>query len=120
MAEMCPMIQLSTALDAWETGDFETKLKNAIEQLPASHLPLQAALSVSSHVSDRPVQAMILAVSAEPGWIRARVGIFFTGVIAGCSCADDPTPINEANEYCVLQFSIDRNTAEASVTLLLE
>lgn len=36
------------------------------------------------------------------------------------SCADDPTPVDELTEYCVLQFDIDRTTADASVTLLAE
>jgi len=52
--------------------------------------------------------------------IRVKAGIFYTGVIAGCSCADDPTPIDEQNEYCVVQFDIDRTTADATVTLLAE
>jgi hypothetical protein len=49
-----------------------------------------------------------------------KAGIFYTGVIAGCSCADDPTPVDELNEYCVVQFDIDRMTAETTVRLLAE
>jgi hypothetical protein len=63
---------------------------------------------------------MVIAAREAPGVIRVKAGIFYTGVIAGCSCADDPTPINEQNEYCVVQFDIDRATADASVTLLAE
>jgi hypothetical protein len=39
-------------------------------------------------------------------------------VIAGCSCADDPTPTNELDEFCELQLDIDKLTAVATVTLL--
>jgi hypothetical protein len=88
--------------------------------LDARLLPLQQGLSASSHVTNRPVQAMILNVAEESGWVRVKAGIFYTGVIAGCNCADDPSPIDEQNEYCVVQFVIDRLTAEASVTLLAE
>jgi len=114
------MSQLPKSLHAWKTPEFRNVLKQEIEQLDAGHLPLQQGLSSSSYVTDRPFQAMIISVSEEASLIRAKAGIFYTGVIAGCSCADDPTPIDEMNEYCVLQFDIDRATAEATVTLLAE
>jgi hypothetical protein len=63
---------------------------------------------------------MIIGVSEAAGLIRVKAGIFYTGVIAGCSCADDPTPVDELNEYCVLQLGIDKKTAETTVTLLAE
>lgn len=114
------MSQLPQSVHAWETPGFREVLKREIEQLDASKLPLQQGLSSSSYVTDRPFQAMIISVSEEADLIRAKAGIFYTGVIAGCSCADDPTPIDEQTEYCVLQFDIDRATAETTVTLLAE
>ena len=114
------MSRLPESLHAWETPEFRDVLKREIEQLDAVTLPLQQGLSSSSYVTDRPFQAMIISVSEEAGLIRAKAGIFYTGIIAGCSCADDPTPIDEQTEYCVLQFDIDRATAEATVTLLAE
>ena len=114
------MTRLPNSLNAWGTPGFETTLRQKIEQLDAAQLPLQQGLTRSSHVTDRPFQAMVIAVREEIGLIRAKTGIFYTGVIAGCNCADDPTPIDEQNEYCVLQFDIDRTTAETCVTLLAE
>lgn len=112
------MSLLPKSLHAWKTPEFGDVLKQEIEQLDASLLPLQQGLASSSHVTDRPFQAMIIRVDEDAGLIRAKVGIFYSGIIAGCSCADDPTPIDEQTEYCVLQFDIDSNTAEATVTLL--
>ena len=63
---------------------------------------------------------MILDQSEDGNLILVKAGIFYTGIIAGCSCADDPTPIAEQNEYCVLQFCIDKQTAETTVTLVSE
>lgn len=114
------MHSLPNALRAWNTDEFQAVLKQEIEQMEAARLPLQQGLSSSSYVTDRPFQAMIISVREESNLIRAKAGIFYTGVIAGCSCADDPTPIDEQTEYCVLQFDIDRATAEATVTLLAE
>ncbi len=114
------MIRLSNALKAWGTPGFEAILKREIGQLDAAQLPLQQGLAISSHVTDRPFQAMVISVHEAPGVIHVKAGIFYTGVIAGCSCADDPTPIDEQNEYCVVQFDIDRATANTTVTLLAE
>lgn len=114
------MIRLPQALAAWGTPEFTEVLRQDIEQLDAEQLPLQQGLSRSSYVTDQPFQARIIAAREEAGSLRVKAGIFYTGVIAGCSCADDPTPIDEMTEYCVVSLDIDTVTAEARVTLLDE
>jgi len=81
---------------------------------------LQQGLTASSHVLDTPFDAMIIGVAGETGFIRVKIGVFFSGVIAGCSCADDPTPVEAQNEYCELSLAIDIATAEATVTVLAD
>jgi len=114
------MIRFKKLLGAWNTPTLDGVFKQEIAELDAGVLPLQQGLSISSHVTDRPVQAMILDLSEDADLIRIKAGIFYTGIIAGCSCADDPTPIAEQNEYCVLQFCIDKQSAETTVTLVAE
>jgi hypothetical protein len=114
------MIRLPNTVRARGTPEFSDVLRQEIEQLDALQLPLQQGLSASSHVTDRPFQARIISVREEDGILRVKAGIFYTGIIAGCSCADDPTPIDELNEYCVVRLDIDTSTAEAAVTLLNE
>jgi hypothetical protein len=114
------MIRLPNTLNAWGTPEFEVVLKQEIQQLDAGCLPLQQGLSASSYVTDRPFQARIISVHEDAGVIRVKAGIFYTGIIAGCSCADDPTPVDELNEYCVVQLCVDKITAETTVTLLAE
>jgi hypothetical protein len=111
------MIGLPKSLEAWGTPGFRDVLKQEIEQLDAGLLPLQQGLSQSSYVTERPFQAMLLGADETTGSIQVRAGIFYTGVIAGCSCADDPTPVDELNEYCEVLLVIDRQTAEATVSL---
>lgn len=113
------MIRLSRTLQAWGRPDFRAVLKAEIEQLEASQLPLQQGLSASSHVLDDKFSVMVIGVDGDDvAPIRARVGIFFSGVIAGCNCADDPTPVEAQNEYCEMQLSIDRRTAETTFAVL--
>ena len=114
------MLRFSNALNAWGKPDFSAALKQEISQLDPALLPLQQGLSIGSHVTDGPITALIFGAHEHGKVIRAKTGIFYTSIIAGCSCADDPSPIDENNEYCEVQFDIDRMTAETTVTLLAE
>lgn len=112
------MTHLPQTLQSWGKPGFEPTFKREIEALDAAELPLQQGLARSSHVADQPFHAMLIHASEAPGVLRVKAGIFYGGIIAGCSCADDPTPIDTQTEYCVLQLDIDRETAETRVTLL--
>ena len=114
------MIRLTKSLHAWGTPGFEDALKGEVEKLDNDQLPLQQALSASSHVTDSQRTVTIIRVSDGVNLIHIKAGIFYSGIIAGCSCADDPTPIDEQNEYCVVQIELNKQTAEATVTLLDE
>lgn len=85
--------------------------------MDAGQLPLQQGLSASSYALDDKFSVMIMNASEEAGFIHAKAGIFYSGIIAGCSCADDPTPTNELNEYCEVQLNINKKTAETTVVL---
>jgi hypothetical protein len=63
---------------------------------------------------------MILGVSEDKDFIHAKAGIFYNSIIAGCGCADDPTPVSELNEYCEVRLDISKKTAETMVTLLTD
>ena len=112
------MIRLVKVLNAWGTPEFSKTLRAAVEEMDASQLPLQQGLASTSYALDAQLRAMIISVSEERDFIRAKVGIFYSGIIAGCSCADDPTPVDEQNEYCAVRLDIDKRTAETRITLL--
>lgn len=114
------MIQLSQSLTAWGSPAFDSILKQEIRQLGIGQLPLQQGLSTSSHALGDKIDVMLISVVDEVKHLRVKAGIFYTGIIAGCSCADDPTPIDKHNEYCVVRVDIDKTTAETHVTLLTE
>jgi hypothetical protein len=112
------MIRFTNALNAWGTPEFNDILKQEIERLTVEQLPLQQGLSTGSHALDDRLRAMIIRVADEGGVIRATAGIFYTAIIAGCNCADDPTPVNEENEYCEVLLEINKATAGTTVVLL--
>jgi hypothetical protein len=109
------MPRLPQALAAWGTPDFAAVLKRELEAAGPAALPLQQCLTASSYALDTGCSVMVLGAAAEGETIRARVGVFFHGVIAGCSCADDPTPVEPQQEYCELEVRIDRTSGVADV-----
>jgi hypothetical protein len=113
------MIRLTKALNAWGTPAFEGVLKQEIEQLEAAQLPLQQGLRTGSYALDGH-KAMIIGAAEDAGVIRVKAGIFYSGILTGCACADDPTPVNEESEYCVVQLDIDKQTGETAIALLAE
>jgi len=99
---------------AWGSPEFPVVFKRELEAL-AVRLPLQQALATSSAVFGDKIEVMLIGSEADAGHIRARVGVFFSGIVAGCSCNDDPTPVEAQNEYCELSIDLERRTATAEV-----
>ena len=114
------MMRLTKSLSDWGDPEFRETLKQEIEAMGAAHLPLQQGLSGGSYAIDDGLQAMILGVSEGPTTIQVQVGLFYSGIIAGCSCADDPTPVEEQSEYCEVKLDIDKATGEARVALVVD
>lgn len=111
------MIRFDKALSMWGTPEFEPTLKQLLVQ-EADCLPLQQGLSTGNYVSDTPITVSIQSVVEKDNLIRVRAGIFYRGVIGGCSCTDDPTPVSDINEYCEVQLDIDKSSAITCVTLI--
>ncbi len=112
------MIRFTNALQAWGNDDFEAVLKTDIEQLSVGELPLQRGMSASGYALDKEINVMILNVAETASCIQIKAGIFFLGTIPGACCADDPTPVDAQNEYCEVEFELDKTTAEATVSLV--
>ena len=112
------MIRLTQSRNAFGTPAFQQVFKQEVEQLSVDQLPLQQGLSTSGYALDDPRRVMVIDVSDDANFIHAKAGIFYFGIIAGCSCADDPTPVDKNNEYCEVQFDIDKNSADTKVILL--
>lgn len=112
------MLKLERSLSAWQDDDFDAVLKSEICCLGLEQLPLQQGLSHSSYALADNLSATILQCSDTEDYISVKAGLFYSGIIAGCSCADDPSPVDETSEYCEVLLTIDKQTAETSVSLL--
>jgi hypothetical protein len=111
-------IRLLRSLAAWGTPRFAATLKAELEAVDPGSLPLQEALTSSSAVAPGGFTVMVRGATADAEALRVNAGIFYAGIIGGCSCADDPTPVNEQDEYCQVRIDIDRRTAQARIALV--
>lgn len=109
------MITFPNALRAWGTDAFARTLKAEIEALRAADLPLDTAATPGCHVEDSPVSASVGASTEDIRSIRARVGVFFTEIVANCGCGDDPF---EQSVYCELDIAIDKATAAVAFSVV--
>jgi hypothetical protein len=114
------MIHLPKTREAWNSPEFDQILKGELEAIDAANLPLQQGLTLSNMVSSEPFSVIVIDSRETGDYIRCRVSIIYTGITAGCSCADDPTPLDTQTENCELLLVIDKVSAETKVDLLDE
>ncbi len=115
---MTAQIRFPLTLQALDSDAFKKTFKAEVLSLGASSLPLQQGLRYSSYANGDSLSASILNIEVSDTVINIKAGLFYTGIISGCNCADDPSPIDEYNEYCEVLFTIDRKNAAASVVLI--
>lgn len=103
-------ITLQDCVEAMDAKDFAKRLAQRVQALPAGALPLQIGCRQGGRVDDHDIATTVLGVDQQADQVVARVGVFFTELVGGCNCNDDPV---EVNAYCVLRVSIERATGIA-------
>ena len=109
------MTKLLDALQQSRPGLFEKTLKQELENLPAGTLPLEKGTNRGGFVDDSDISVTVINVAQSENSIQAKVGVFFTEIIVGCGCGDDPMP---ENAYCEMLISIDRTTFTAKFEVI--
>ncbi len=95
-------------------GDqFAPALAAALRTLPPGTLPLLAGCTRGGMVDDGDLEVSVLTLMEEGGRVTARVGVFFSEVVGGCNCSEDPVA---NNAYCVLQVTFDRRSGLAEIS----
>ena len=104
------MLNLYDALAFRDAREFSMQLKHAIEALDASLMPLHRCVSQGGQVDASNMAVTVLGVTTVEDEICARIGVFFTEVVGGCSCGDEPF---ESPVYCELGLTINRQSGDA-------
>ena len=110
------LMHLPASARAWGSPAFPATLKRELAD-QVDKLPLHQALAHASAVADEAITVMLLDAHADCTAIHARVGVFFGGLVAGCSCADDPGALEPLTEYCELRLEIQREAGKTVARL---
>lgn len=111
-------MQLPLTVNAWPEKTFDSVFKQELCTHHIDKLPLQQGLQHSSVAIADKLSLTVLAKQLDNSCLTIKAGLFYAGIISGCSCADDPTPLDVINEYCEILVEINIDTAEATITLL--
>lgn len=101
-----------------DPGELEATFKAEISALDPGELPLEEGMARGSVATGDAVSAMVISIGIEPECVRVHAGLFFTSVIAGCACTNDPSPMNDEAEYSEVVFEIERPDGATRVRLL--
>lgn len=85
----------------------EAALKRRLQRLLVDHPVLQQQLRTGDRVSPELPQVLLLGSRLSDHESRQfHIGIAYSSLVSGCSCADDPTPVSAQPEYCELLVEI--------------
>lgn len=91
--------------------------KDELASVDLDELPLQQGMTRGSVALGDDLSAMVIRTESTDERVRVHAGLFFSSLVAGCACANDPTPENEDAEYIEAVFDIDRPDGATTVTL---
>lgn len=109
------MLIFSNALNDWGSEAFSNSLKQEIEQLGPGALPLEKGAVQGGNIDDSDISATIMRVTDAAASIQVKTGVFFSEIVANCSCGDEPMSYNA---YCEIEVLIDKATGEVQFTAL--
>ncbi len=107
------MFFLAQSLAAFDSDYFDATFKLELSTQDAFARLLQQSMQFGSCALLDDVEIMINRVEADDAQIHIGTSVFYHSIIAGCNCADDPSPVETNREYVEISITIDRVSAQA-------
>jgi len=107
------MIFLHQSHAALGSKHFDATFKQELAAQDNFAQQLQQAMQFGSCALLDDVEIMLNKIAVDDAQILVQTGVFYHSIIAGCNCADDPSPVEKNNEYAEICVIIDRQSAEA-------
>lgn len=109
------MSAFTEVLQCTNSDEFAAQFRLALSSLDVEQLSLQQAVKNGSIALNQGISVMIISHQQTELLLEVKVGIFFRSMIAGCNCADDPSPVDTLEEYAEAWFYIDRRDASFTI-----
>ena len=101
------IINFSKSLNSRDTEEFSAVLIDEIMALKTGILPLQQGLTQGDMAAEQPDKVTVLSRKETQQCVNVKLAVYFTEIISGCSCGDDPATLDG---YCEMQLKIDKQT----------
>ena len=98
-----PVFKLVDSVGAFGTPTFAEVLRRELLGLPDGVLPIPG--EQGGLIDPESLGLTLLSSCADAERIEVVVGVFFTEIVGGCSCGDEPF---EVNSYTELRLRIER------------
>jgi len=98
--------------------EVEAVFKAELAATSPDELPLQQGMAHGNVAKGDGLTAMVIRTEVEPERYRIRAGLFFSSLVAGCACHNDPTPMADEAEYCEADFVIRRPDGATQASLV--
>jgi hypothetical protein len=106
---------LSHAILGSPTDRLAQGIAAAFRDIPAACLPLQGCCHRGAAIADGSFEIVAASVQADAQQIGAELNVFFTELVDGCNCSDDPVGYPMC---CRMRLRIDRTTAKGRLEVL--
>lgn len=107
-----PAFKLVASVGAFGTPAFAEVLRRELLALPGGVLPIEG--EQGGLIDPASIALTLLSSQADAERIEVAVGVFFTEIVGGCSCGDEPFNVNT---YIELSLRIERTDGAAAIRL---
>lgn len=109
-------MKLTRLLHLDSEADFAAALRTELAE-QAQELPLQQGASEGGYCDATELQVTLLHNEQDEHYLYTRIGVFFTEIVANCSCGDEPM---HKPAYCEMLLHIDRTTGETTARVMAD
>ncbi|TDY01027.1 glucosamine--fructose-6-phosphate aminotransferase [Thiohalophilus thiocyanatoxydans] len=111
------MLKLLHTIEQRDPDALIRTLKRELESGGGANLPLDQGTSEGGYSDASDLQVTVLGIEQSEMTLQARIGVFFTEIVANCSCGDEPV---HKPAYCRMQLSINRATGTATAVVMAD
>ena len=109
------MVTYTQSIQNFQSDIFKHDFKYFIENISPGILPLFKCTSQGGIVDESNISASVLSITESFDTINVKTAIFFTEIVGGCNCADDPVSVNAYGE---LVIGINKLSKEVSFSVI--
>lgn len=111
------MLKLLHTIEQHDPDALIRTLKRELESGVGATLPLDQGTGEGGYSDASNLQVTVLGIDQDDDILHARIGVFFTEIVANCGCGDEPV---HKPAYCQMALRIERSTGATTASLIAD